>query len=130
MHTTDTPERTLARDPFTARRRELSNHPEAVQSSARIDVEDPYGEVETWVLDLFRVCGEVTGFVQRIDRHGSVRLLLPPTVAAAIARHQGSLVTKARRRVAQRVVADRRARGEKIGNPDALRKARKSRKTA
>ena len=127
QHERETASVTLGRDPFTARRRELSGHPEAVKSSARLDVEDVYGEVETWVLDLFRVGAEVTGFLQRVDRHGAVRLVLPPVVTSAIARHQGALITKARRRVARRVVADRRARGEKLGNPEALRKARKAR---
>lgn len=65
MNTTPEPELRLSRDEFTARRRELNDHPE-------------------------------------------------------IARHQSSLVTKQRRKVARRVVADKRARGEQVGNPEAL----------
>lgn len=114
----------LARDEFTARRRELDGHPEAVAASSRIDVVDVYGNVRTWVLDLYRLDGAVTAFVQRGGTDDYIRLVVPPQVTSAIARHQAGLVTKARRRVAKRVVADRLARGEQVGNPEALRKGR------
>ncbi len=128
-HYTDqpAPERALPRDEFTTRRRDLTNHPEGVTASTRLDVTDDYGSVTTWVLDLIRVESRVTAFLQRGARDGYIRLVLPPQVTAAIARHQDALVTKARRQTARRVVADRRARGESLGNPDALRKARKVR---
>lgn len=116
---------TLARDEFTARRRELDGHPEAVTASSRIDVVDIYGNVKTWVVDLFRVDGAVTAFVQRGGTDGYIRLVVPPAVTSAIARHQAGLVTKSRRRVAKRVVADRLARGEQVGNPEALARGRK-----
>jgi hypothetical protein len=117
---------TLPRDEFTVRRRELEAHPEAVAASSRIDVVDPYGNVITWVLDLYRLEGHVTAFVQRGAAEGDYkRLVIPPAVTAAITRHQSSLVTKHRRKVAKRVVADRRARGEQVGNPAALAAARK-----
>lgn len=120
---------TLARDEFTARRRELDGHPEAVAASSRIDVVDPYGNVAKWVIDLYRLEGAVTAFVQRGAGDGSyIRLVIPPDVTAAITRHQAGLVAKHRRKVAKRIVADRRARGEQIGNPDALARARRSRK--
>lgn len=118
-------EKQLPRDEFTARRRELDGHPEAVQAKSRIDVEDPYGAVTTWILDLYRVEGQVTAFVQRGAADGYVRLVIPPAVMAAISGHQVGMVSKARRKAARRVVADRRARGEKLGNPEALRKGRR-----
>lgn len=117
---------TLARDEFTSRRRELDGHPESVAASSRIDVVDPYGNVATWVLDLYRLEGAVTAFVQRGAGDGSyIRLVIPPAVTSAIARHQSTLVTKHRRKVAQRIVADKRARGEQVGNPAALADARR-----
>ena len=120
-------ERTLPRDEFTARRRELDGHPEAVKASTRIDVEDVYGAVVTWNLDLYRIEGTVTAFVQRGSTDGYMRFVVPPQVIAAIARHQSGLVTKARRRVARRVVEDKRAQGKPLGNPEALARARKAR---
>ena len=122
------PTQFLPRDEFTARRRDLSNHPEAVTASSRIDTVDDYGNVTTWVLDLFRVEGRVTAFVQRGAADGFVRLVLPPDVTAAIGRHQAGLVTKNRKRIARARVADARARGEKLGNPEALARARKGKK--
>tara|TARA_R110000751_G_scaffold183450_1_gene290120 strand:- start:398 stop:820 length:423 start_codon:yes stop_codon:yes gene_type:complete len=118
----------LSRDEFTERRRELTNHPEAVAATSRIDVEDDYGNVTTWVLDLYRVGSDVTAFLQRGGNDGYIRLVLPPTVTSSINRHQSGLITKARRKTSRRVVADKRARGEKVGNPEALKKARKARK--
>lgn len=124
----ETAERQLPRDEFTARRRELDGHPEAVTASTRIDVSDPYGNVTTWVLDLYRVDGLVTAFVQRGAPDGYTRLVIPPQVTAAVARHQAGLVSKSRRRTARRIIADKRARGEPVGNPEALAKARKARR--
>lgn len=121
----EAPQMVLPRDEFTVRRRELQNHPEAVAASSRIDVTDPYGNVVTWVLDLFRLEGAITAFVQRGADGDYKRFVMPPSVTAAIARHQLTLVTKHRRKVARRIVADKRARGERLGNPEALKAARK-----
>ena len=123
---TDEPQVTLARDEFTAKRRDLQNHPEGVEASSRIDVTDIYGNVTTWVLDLYRVEGKVTALVQRGAPDGYIRLVMPPDVTSAIARHFSLLVTKARKKTARRVVADKRARGEQVGNPEALAAARKA----
>lgn len=119
---------TLARDEFTARRRDLDNNPEAVRASSRIDVVDDYGNVATWNIDLYRVEGRVTAFVQRGTTDGYIRLVVPPDVTGAIARHQSGLVTKSRRKTARRVVEDKRARGEQVGNPEALAAHRRSRR--
>ena len=122
------PQITLARDEFTARRRDLKNHPEAVEASSRIDVSDDYGNVVTWVVDLFRLEGNVTALLQRGATEGYIRMVIPPQVTSAIARHQAGLVTKQRRKTAKRVVADKRAQGLPVGNPDALAAARKARR--
>lgn len=118
----------LPRDEFTAKRRDLDAHPEAVKSKARIDVVDPYGNVTTWVLDLYRLEGDVTALVQRMTGDSGTRFVLPPAVTAALASHQSALVTKARRKVGKRVAADKAARGEAVGNPAALAAARKARR--
>ena len=110
----------LSRDEFTATRRELEGHPEAVASSSRIDITDAYDNVVTWVLDLYRVENRVTALVQVGGADGYTRIVVPPAVTAAIARHQSGLITKQRRKTARRVVADRLARGEQVGNPEAL----------
>lgn len=96
------PEVRLARDEFTKERRSLEGHPEAVAASSRIDVVDNYGNLTTWVVDLFRKEGQVTAFVQVGRPDGYTRLLIPPKVNAAIARHFGGLATKHRRKVARR----------------------------
>lgn len=120
------PEVTLSRDEFTVERRRLVGHPEAVAASSRIDVEDPYGNVTTWVVDLFRLDGAVTAFVQRGATEGYIRLVIPPQVTAAIARHQSNLVTKHRRKVAKRAVADLRAQsGEVVENRKPRRRRKK-----
>jgi len=119
---------TLARDEFTAKRRDLDAHPEAVKASSRIDIRDPYGAITTWVLDLYRLEGDVTAFVQRVTNESGSRFVIPAAVTAAIGRHQSALVTKARRRVSKRIADDKRARGEVLGNPEALAKARRARR--
>ena len=92
----------LARDEFTVEWRRLDKHPEAVAASSRIDVPDEYGNLTTWVVDLFRKEGQVTAFVQVGRPDGYTRLLIPPRVYAAIARHFGGLASKHRRKVARR----------------------------
>lgn len=118
----DEPTAKLARDEFTATRRSLDNHPEAVKAQSRIDVVDDYGNVATWNLDLYRLDGRVTAFVQRGATGDYIRLVIPPDVTAAIARHSAGLVTKHRRKVGRRVAADRKARGEKVGNAESFRR--------
>ncbi len=98
----DEPTVRLARDEFTTEWRRLEKHPEAVAASSRIDVTDDYGNLTTWVVDLFRKEGQVTAFVQVGGPHGYTRLLIPPKVNAAIARHFGGLVSKHRRKQARR----------------------------
>jgi hypothetical protein len=128
MNREQEPTVTLARDEFTETRRTLDKHPEAVQSRARIDVVDDYDNTTTWVLDLYRLEGRVTALVQRVNAKGGERFVIPPAVTAALSAHQSALVTKARRKVGKRVAADKVARGEPVGNPEALAKARKRRR--
>ena len=115
---------TLARDEFTTERRRLDGHPEAVKTSSRLDVPDDYGNLTTWVIDQYRLEGDVIALVQIIDRESGTRLVLPPAVTRVIASGPDKLVSKHRRKVAKRIVADKRARGEQVGNPEALALAR------
>lgn len=122
-------EKTLPRDEFTVRLRELTDNPGAVRSSSRIDIADFYGNAETWTVDTFREStGIETAFVQRMSMQNPLRLMLPPQVMAALTRQHDNLVTKLRRRGARQAVATRIARGDTLGNPEALRKARRARK--
>ena len=116
----------LARDEFTVKRRELDNTPEAVKTSNRIDVIDQTTtEITTWLIDQYRFDGKVTMFMQIGKPDGTyIRLLVPPKVTHAIANAGGALIDKQRRQTARRVVEDRIARGDKLGNPEALAAAR------
>lgn len=129
MSTEQAPEVTLPRDRFTADRRRFEGHPEAVKASSRIDVTDPYGNLETWVVDLYRLGGEVTAFAQVGGAAGKYdRIVMPPEVTSVIARHLTGLVTKQRRQVARKIARDKKALGIKLGNPEALKRARKARR--
>lgn len=115
----------LAADEFTVRRRELDNTPEAMKTSNRIDVVHPTTtEITTWLIDQYRSDGLVTMFVQVGKPDGYIRLLVPPRVMHAIATGGDVLIAKQRRQTARMVMDRRRARGDKLGNPDALAKAR------
>lgn len=119
-------ERELPRDEFSSRLRELGNHPGAVKASSRVDLVDDYGNLTTWTIDSFAHGGDVTAFVQRMAPDGALRLVLPPKVLAAIQRQRTSQTAQARRRGARQAVETKRATGQQVGNPDALRKARKA----
>lgn len=120
----DGAERTLPRDEFTVRLRELRDNPGAVRTSSRVDIADVYGNAETWTIDTFRHDGIETAFVQRMAAEGSLRLLMPPEVMAALARGHETLTGKSRSRGARRAVETRIARGDVLGNPEALKAAR------
>lgn len=122
-------EQLIPRDEFSTQRRRLEGHPEADKTSSRLDVADDYGNVVTWVLDTYKVEGQLIALVQRISADGSVRMVLPPEVTGAFTRQHSNLATKTRKRIARRIVADKRATGQKLGNPAALALARKARKT-
>jgi hypothetical protein len=140
----DEPEVKLARDPFTARMRELSSNPGAVKSSSRGDVVDDYGNLDTWTIDTFRTLETITAktrpgakaerktisrttaFVQRMTPEGGLRLVLPPSVMATLLRQDAALTGQRRRLGARQALETRRARGDRLGNPDALKRARKA----
>lgn len=64
-------------------------------------------------------------FVECVSASGSVRLVIPPQVADAIARQRDSLSTKVRSKVAKSVMADRIAAGYKPSFGGKRRNAKK-----
>ena len=129
-------EKTLPRDEFSVTLRQLSDNPGAVHTQSRIDIADFYGRSQTWLVDTFRTTvptgnekaptkTATTTLVQRMSAEDPLRLVLPPAVMAAIERQGGSLTRRARSRGAARAVETKRAAGIPVGNPAALRQARK-----
>ena len=118
----------LARDPFTDARRRLEGNPAAVKTQSRLDVADDYDNVATWIIDQYRHDGKTIALVQIVSASGGTRLVLPPAVTKAIAAGQASLATRNRSRVGKLQAAKRRADGLPVGNPEALKLARKARR--
>lgn len=117
-------------DLFSKRRRELRDNPGAIRSASTVNLQDFYGNLETWNIETFRVDGTVEALVQRNSVEGALRLVLPPKVMEALDRQRGQVVTVSRQRAARRALETRRERGDTIGNPAALKKARRARKSA
>lgn len=86
-------------------------------------------DVSEGIEPVLRMPTRDTIFVEFIGRAGkSLRLVLPPAVADVIARQRDQLATINRRKGARQAVATRLERGDRLGNPEALRKARRRRK--
>lgn len=119
---------TLPADQFSRRRRELADNPGAVRSTGAVTRTDLYGNVEDWLIETFRADGVETVFMRVNDADGGRRMMLPPEVAGLLYRQREQLVAKGRKRAARQAVATRRERGDKLGNPEALRKARRAKK--
>lgn len=118
----------LPTDEFSMQRRALLDNPGALRSSSRLDTSDFYGRAQTWVIDTFRTEGSAVALVQRMGAQEPLRLVLPAAVMAALSRQGDTLAGKMRSRRARKAVETRRERGDTIGNPDALRRARSRRK--
>jgi hypothetical protein len=120
MHDDDSP---IPRDPFSKRLRELRDNPGAVRATSTINRQDWYGNAESWIVDTFRVDTRTEVFLQRIGAGDPIRLHLPPDVTDAISRQRDRAVTVIRKRAARTAVATKRARGDVLGNIEALKKA-------
>jgi hypothetical protein len=120
----------LPTDQFSLSLRSLRDNPGAFAVGSRVETADFYGNAQTWVIETFRVDGHETTFVQRLDADGGLRLVLPPAVTKAMAAHRDRVAAQAKRRAGHRLVAQRKERGDKLGNPEALRAARAARKPA
>jgi hypothetical protein len=71
------------------------------------------GNAETWIDQTYRQLGQGdTVFLEAVSAQGSVRLALPPKVAAAIARQRDSLTKQNRRKASKQAAQDRMDRGE------------------
>ncbi len=69
-----------------------------------------------------------TILLEHVAQGETVRLVLPPEVSNVIARQRDALSTKSRVKGAQQAVATRLERGDQLGNPEALKKARSARR--
>jgi len=115
-------------DLFSRTLRALRDNPGAIAVSSRIETADFYGNAQTWAVDTFRVDGDDVVFIQRIDADGGLRLVLPAAVTRALAKHRDSASLRTRRRAGHALVARRKERGDTLGNPEALRRARLARR--
>lgn len=70
------------------------------------------GTADLFIVQTFRQKEQGdTIFLERINKEGTVRLVLPAQVCDAIARQRDSLTTKTRSKAAKAAAADRKARG-------------------
>lgn len=116
-------------DLFSRALRGLRDNPGALESGSTITTQDFYGNAVTWVVTMFRDGdGREFLFLQWNDALGGNRLLLPPEVVFRLVGVRNNLVIRTKRRQGHRLVAQRKERGDKLGNPEALARARKSRK--
>jgi hypothetical protein len=74
------------------------------------------GTAQTFILSTYRMREQGdTIFLETISGEGSLRLVIPPAVADAIARQRDTLTTKVRRRVGKASAEARKQRGELPG---------------
>jgi hypothetical protein len=69
------------------------------------------GGSQVYIVQTYRTEEGDTVLIEYIDAAGTVRLALPPLVAATIARQRESLSALGRKRRARAAAADRKARG-------------------
>jgi hypothetical protein len=116
-------------DTFSRSLRAARDSQAVIKAESTVHSFDFYGNTETWVIETFRVddgrgpCESV--FLQRTSADGGMRLMLPPDVTRALARHRDQVSAAARRRQGHTLIALRRQRGDTLGNPEALKKARR-----
>lgn len=74
------------------------------------------GTAQTFIVSTYRMREKGdTIFLETISSEGSLRLVIPPAVADAIARQRDSLTTKVRRKVGKASAEARKQRGELPG---------------
>lgn len=104
----------LPADVYSKTLSRLLDNPAIVKTlGSTIDLITLFGHSETWVVKTIRVDSSETVFLQRINAEGGMRLVLPPEVAAAIARQRDTLGSIVRRRGAHKAVATKRAKAAK-----------------
>lgn len=111
---------TLAKSKFDRLMGSLTDLNETVRSAETVTRDTPlFGVGEgttTYITQTIRQkdVGDFI-FVEVVSEEGTVRLVLPPKVAAVIARQRDTLTDKSRSRAARTVAEDRKARGEVPG---------------
>lgn len=70
----------------------------------------------------------ITQFVQRVSAEGVVRMVLPPKVSKLLSSQREAVTDRVRKEAGRRAVQTRKDRGDVLGNPEALKRARKARK--
>jgi hypothetical protein len=106
----------------------IHGNPGAIGSGSTIHLRDMLGQSVSWIVETYRIDGGELVFLQKNGAGGGERFVLPREITAALARQRDQVITKARKRAAKQAVETRRERGDRLGNPEALRKARKARK--
>ena len=115
-------------DLFSQTLRSLQDNPGAIGAGSTVRTSDFYGNAETWHVETFRTeDGKETILLQHNSAAGGTRHVLPPAVALALVNQHNRLTDVARRRGARRAVETKRLRGDQLGNPNALKKARAKR---
>lgn len=119
-------------DAFDRALGEISGLPDVTSSREATITVTSIVESSTFIVQTFRQrdVGDRL-FVQRIDKHGSVRMFFPPRVVDAIARQRDALTGKTRSKAAKTVAADRKAAGIEpthLLRPDVRKRALAARK--
>jgi hypothetical protein len=123
-----TPSPLLPADEFSQTRRRLVDSPDALHATTTIHTADFYGNHASWIVDTFRTSDGETVLIQRLAADRPTRLVIPPDVMAHLLRHHDRVAVLAKRRHGHTLIALRKERGDVLGNPDALAKARRARK--
>ncbi len=93
----------------------LKGRPDVTETKAStiVTTTPMIGATRTFIVQTFRVreVGDSIA-VQYIDDNGSMRIVLPPEVADAIARQRDALTLKVRKRLGKEQASARKARGE------------------
>ena len=120
-----TPSAILPTDEFSRELRSANDTPGVLTPHSTIDTIAWYGNAAPWVVVTARdESGDDLVFLQRVDAAGGQRLVLPRKVTEALSRHRDQLGARATRRQGHNLAALRKQRGDKLGNPEALRAAR------
>ena len=101
----------LSTDVYSQTLSRLLDNPAASKTKgSTINVVTLLRHTETWVVQTIRIAGADTIFLQRINAEGGMRMVLPPEVAAAVARQRETLGGITRRRGARQAAATRKER--------------------
>jgi hypothetical protein len=93
----------------------LSTSPATIQNATPM-----VGDAQSFIIQTYRQNDSngkagYTTFIQAVDAAGAIRLVLPPSVTACIARQRDALLTKMRKRNSKAAATDRKNRGIEPG---------------